>query len=120
MGCIEQSTEEGIGVNTHVTGMDLGGTRVEACLLDQNRNFISRERALSEAFKGRDPIVHRIMTFFRKVSKGKVLPLREWERREHMYLRMAVILGAGVGCGLKLGNKLYGGSKGGAGEIGHP
>jgi len=120
MGCIEQSTEEGIGMNTHVAGVDLGGTKVEACLLDQNRNLIARERALSEASKGRDHIVHRIMNLFRKVSEGKVLPLREWERREPMYLRMAVILGTGVGCGSILGNKLYRGPKGGGGEIGHP
>ena len=82
-------------MNTHVAGVDLGGTKVEACLLDQNRNLIARERALSEASKGRDHIVHRIMNLFRKVSEGKVLPLREWERREPMYLRMAVILGTG-------------------------
>jgi predicted NBD/HSP70 family sugar kinase len=160
--------------NRHVVGVDLGGTKVEACLLDQNRNLIARERVPSEASKGLDHVVQNVAYIIRKVSAGKhyaavgmgtpgtyvpsedclygaphtpvyeepgliqglqkrldvplvadndanCLALAEFFAScegKYRYV-MAVILGTGVGCGLILDNKLYRGSKGGAGEIGH-
>lgn len=160
--------------NKHVVGVDLGGTKVEACLLDQKRNLIARERVPSEASKGLDHVIQNIAYIIRKVSEGKhyaavgmgtpgtyvpsedrlygaphtpvyeepgliqglqkrldvplvvdndanCLALAEFFAScegKYRYV-MAVILGTGVGCGLILDNKLYRGSKGGAGEIGH-
>ena len=160
--------------NTYVVGVDLGGTKVEACLLDTDRNLITRHRLMSEATKGRDRVIRNIQTVIRKVSEGKdfvavgmgtpgtyvpsedrlygaphtpvyeepglirglqerlnvplivdndanCLALAEFFAScegKYRYV-MAVILGTGVGCGLILDNRLYRGSQGGAGEIGH-
>jgi predicted NBD/HSP70 family sugar kinase len=160
--------------NRYVVGVDLGGTKVEACLLDKDRNLIGRKRAPSEASKGKDHVLQNIANVIDTVSEGKNFaavgmgtpgtyvpsedrlygaphtPVYEepgliqglQERLDvplvvdndanclalaeffascegtYRYV-MAVILGTGVGCGLILDNKLYRGSKGGAGEIGH-
>lgn len=159
---------------TYVVGVDLGGTKVEACLLDKDRNLIARHRVMSEASKGRDRVIRNIQTVIRKVSEGRdyvavgmgtpgtyvpsedrlygaphtpvyeepgliqglqqglnvplivdndanCLALAEFFAScegKYRYV-MAVILGTGVGCGLILDNRLYRGSQGGAGEIGH-
>ncbi len=158
----------------YVVGVDLGGTKVEACLLDADRSLLARHRVLSEASKGQDHVLQNIESVIDKVSEGKsfaavgmgtpgtyvpsedrlcgaphtpvyenpglVMRLRErlsaplivendanclalaefFASCEGKYRYvMAVILGTGVGCGLILDNKLYRGSKGGAGEIGH-
>lgn len=161
-------------MNKHVVGVDLGGTKVEACLLDQDRNLIARQRVLSEASRGMDHVIQNIANVIHKVSEGRdfaavgmgtpgtyipsedrlygaphtpvyeepgliqglqkclevplvvdndanCLALAEFFAScegKYRYV-MAVILGTGVGCGLILDNKLYRGSKGGAGEIGH-
>jgi len=161
-------------MNKHVVGVDLGGTKVEACLLDQDRNLITRQRIPSEASKGMDHVIQNIANVIRKVSGGRdfaavgmgtpgtyvpsedrlygaphtpvyeeagliqglqkrldvplvvdndanCLALAEFFAScegKYRYV-MAVILGTGVGCGLILDNKLYRGSRGGAGEIGH-
>ena len=161
-------------MNKYVVGVDLGGTKVEACLLDEGRKLVARKRAPSEASKGTDHVVQKILHIIQEVSKGKdfaavgmgtpgtYVPsedrlygaphtpvyekpglIQELQKRLdvplvvdndanclalaeffascegiHRYV-MAVILGTGVGCGLILDNKLYRGSKGGAGEIGH-
>lgn len=158
----------------YVVGIDLGGTKVEACLLDQDRNLLGRERLFSEAHLGLDQVVDKIICLIQKVSRsrnfsavamgtpGTYIPeedriygsphtltyekpgfisrLREelavplvvendanclaiaefFESCKGMYSYvMAVILGTGVGFGLILDDKLYRGSKGGGGEIGH-
>ncbi len=161
-------------MRTYVVGVDLGGTKVEACLLDKNRNLIGRQRMPSEASRGRDHVIQNIENIIHKVSEGRAFsavgmgtpgtyvssedrlygaphtPVYEepglvqgLQRRldvplvvdndanclvlaeyfascegQYRYV-MAVILGTGVGCGLILDKKLYRGSKGGAGEIGH-
>jgi predicted NBD/HSP70 family sugar kinase len=161
-------------MNKYVVGVDLGGTKVEACLLDEDRNLIARQRVPSEASLGMDHVIQNITNVIHKVSKGKdfaavgmgtpgtyvpsedrlfgaphtpvyeepgliqglqkrlnvplvvdndanCLALAEFVAScegKYRYV-MAVILGTGVGCGLVLDNKLYRGSKGGAGEIGH-
>jgi fructokinase len=161
-------------MSTYVVGVDLGGTKVEACLLDRNRSLIARQRVLSEASKGMDHVIQNILHVIQKVSEGRryvavgmgtpgtyvpsedrlygaphtpvyeepglirclqeqldaplvvdndanCLALAEFFSScegKYRYV-MAVILGTGVGCGLILDNKLYRGSRGGAGEIGH-
>jgi predicted NBD/HSP70 family sugar kinase len=158
----------------YVVGVDLGGTKVEACLLDKDRNLLARQRVSSEASKGMSHVIQNILNVICKVSEGRdfaavgmgtpgtyvpsddrlygaphtpvyeepgliqglqkkldvplvvdndanCLALAEFFAScdgKYRYV-MAVILGTGVGCGLILDNKLYRGSKGGAGEIGH-
>jgi glucokinase len=161
-------------MNKFVVGVDLGGTKVEACLLDEDRNLIARQRVPSEASEGMDHVIQNIINVIRKVSEGRdyaavgmgtpgtyvlsedriygaphtpvyeepgliqglqkrlnvplvvdndanCLALAEFFASCDGIYRyvMAVILGTGVGCGLILDKKLYRGSKGGAGEIGH-
>ncbi len=158
----------------YVVGLDLGGTKVEACLLDSERTLLARHRILSEAHKGHDRVVQNIQAVIEKVCRGRSYtavgmgtPGTYFSSEDRLYgaphtpvyeapgliqrLRnrldvplivendanclalaefyascvgkyryvMAVILGTGVGCGLILDSKLYRGSKGGAGEIGH-
>ena len=158
----------------YVVGVDLGGTKVEACLLDRNRKCLSRYRMASEASRGTDRVLASIENVIQQVSERKsiaaigmgtpgtyvpsedrlygsphtpvyekpgliqrlrdrldvpliiendanCLALAEFYAScegKYRYV-MAVILGTGVGCGLILDNRLYRGSKGGAGEIGH-
>ena len=161
-------------MNKYVVGVDLGGTKVEACLLDEDRNLISRQRVPSETSKGMDHVIRNITNVICMVSEGRgyaavgmgtpgtyvpsedrlygaphtpvyeetgliqglqkrlkvplvvdndanCLALAEFFAScegKYRYV-MAVILGTGVGCGLILDKKLYRGSMGGAGEIGH-
>lgn len=58
-------------MGTYVIGIDLGGTKVEACLLDQGRHLVARERAPSEASKGTDQVIQNILGVVKKVSEGK-------------------------------------------------
>jgi len=158
----------------HVVGIDLGGTKVEACLLDQDRNLLARERLPSRAEKGLDHVLDTICRLVDKVvldrtieavgigTPGTYLPdddrlygsphtpvyeepgfisrLRDRLsvplsvendanclaiaeffascKGKYSYV-MAVILGTGVGFGLILDDKLYRGSRGAGGEIGH-
>jgi fructokinase len=71
MGCLEQGPEKGVKMNRYVVGVDLGGTKVEACLLGQARNLIARERVPSEASKGRNRVVQNIMNIIHEVAQGK-------------------------------------------------
>ncbi len=158
----------------YVIGIDLGGTKVEACLLDTDRNLLARKRALVEASKGIDRVIEVIENIIIEGSEGKQYaavgigtpgtyipsedriygsphtPVYETpgmikRLRERLAVPlliendanclalaeffasckgkyhhvMAVILGTGFGSGLILDDKLYRGSKGGGGEIGH-
>jgi fructokinase len=170
----ESNRKESLMVKECVVGIDLGGTKVEACLLDSERNLLARHRVLSEASKGHDRVIQNIEAVIENVCGGRsyaavgmgtpgtyvpskdrlygaphtpvyevpgliqrlserlnvplivendanCLALAEFFAScdgRYRYV-MAVILGTGVGCGLILDNKLYRGSKGGAGEIGH-
>jgi len=55
----------------HVIGIDLGGTKVEACLLDTRRNCLSRRRVLSEASKGLDHVMDTIAQLIHAVAGGE-------------------------------------------------
>lgn len=158
----------------YVIGVDLGGTKIEACLLDSQRNCHSRQRVFSEASKGQEHVIKKIVHLIQDVSGGKSntavgmgTPGTYIEEEDRIYgsphtllyetpgfIRnlkarlpvplvvendanclaiaeffasckgkyhhvMAVILGTGVGSGLVLNDKLYRGSRGGGGEIGH-
>ncbi len=158
----------------YVIGIDLGGTKVEACLMDSKRQVLSRRRRKVEADKGVAAVKQNIKILVDEVTQGKSItaagigtpgtyipgnrriygsphtPLYETEgflqhieevlgvplsiendanclalaeyfaqcRGRYGYV-MAVIVGTGMGFGLILGDKLYRGARGGAGELGH-
>jgi len=54
-------------VEPYVVGVDLGGTKVEACLMDAGRNILSRCRAYSEPARGLDRVVDNI---FRVIAEA--------------------------------------------------
>lgn len=55
--------------STIVLGIDLGGTKVEACLMDSERRCLSRERVPSEPEKGLDQVIRNIKDLVGRVSK---------------------------------------------------
>ena len=56
---------------TYVVGVDLGGTKIEACLLDSDRNCLDRYRASSEASRGVEHVLENIEKVIRTVAKGR-------------------------------------------------
>ncbi|MFH2041400.1 MAG: ROK family protein [Acidobacteriota bacterium] len=54
-----------------VVGVDLGGTKVEACLLDADRRILERVRLPSEAEKGADRVIENIRRVIDAVSAGR-------------------------------------------------
>lgn len=161
-------------MSRHAIGIDLGGTKVEACLVDENRTILARKRRPSEPGQGREKVVANILELvadtagasaYGAVGMGtpgtyhpgddimygaphtplyekpglisllrsrlpvelivendaNCLALAEFFAQCHGKYDtvMAVILGTGMGSGLILGNRLYRGPHGNAGEIGH-
>ncbi len=54
-----------------VVGVDLGGTKVEACLMDYGRKVYSRCRQLAEAAKGLDQVIENILSVIREAAGDK-------------------------------------------------
>ena len=54
-----------------VIGVDLGGTKIEACLLDTDRNLLDRHRVLSEVSLGLDRVLENTEKVITKVADGK-------------------------------------------------
>jgi len=52
-----------------VLGIDLGGTKVEVCLMDSERRCLSRERVPSEPDRGLDRVIRNITELAERVSK---------------------------------------------------
>jgi len=48
-------------MNRYAVGIDLGGTKVEACLVDETRKILARRRRPSEPDKGRERVVQNIL-----------------------------------------------------------
>jgi len=48
-------------VNRFAAGVDLGGTKVEVCLVDETRRILARKRRPSEPDKGRERVVQNIV-----------------------------------------------------------
>ncbi|MHB8094626.1 MAG: ROK family protein [Candidatus Aminicenantales bacterium] len=158
----------------YAIGIDLGGTKVEACLVDAEGRILSRRRIPSEPGLGRERVVANILGLVAETAAGRAFeaagmgtpgtydsrddimhgaphtPLYEtpglvsllrekigvplavendanclalaeyFESCRGRYASiMAVILGTGMGSGLILDHRLYRGSHGNAGEIGH-
>jgi len=58
-------------MNQYVIGVDLGGTKVEACLMDRERRVYSRYRQLVQASQGMDRVIENIRAVTREVSREK-------------------------------------------------
>ena len=48
-------------MSRYAIGVDLGGTKVEACLVDENRKILFRERVPSEPHLGRERVIENIL-----------------------------------------------------------
>ena len=55
----------------YVVGVDLGGTKVEACLMNNSRNLLSRYRVFSEASSGLDKVIKNIQKVINHVAEEK-------------------------------------------------
>ncbi|UCH95560.1 MAG: ROK family protein [Candidatus Aminicenantes bacterium] len=55
----------------YVVGVDLGGTKVEACLMDTKRNVYNRYRQPVQAAQGLDLVMQNIQAVIREVAEGK-------------------------------------------------
>ena len=161
-------------MDRYAVGVDLGGTKVEACLVDGRGTIVTRKRIASQPHLGRARVVENILRVivlaagrrsFEAVgigTPGTYCPAHDTlygaphsptyeqpgligELRERLPVPlqvendanclalgeffyscagryrsvMAVILGTGVGSGLILDGRLFRGSQGNAGEIGH-
>ncbi len=51
-------------------GIDLGGTKVEACLVDKDRKILARKRRPSEPARGRDSVVSNILELAAATAGG--------------------------------------------------
>lgn len=51
-------------------GIDLGGTKVEACLVDENRSVLARKRRPSEPELGREKVVANILDLVAETAGG--------------------------------------------------
>jgi len=58
-------------VKEYVVGVDLGGTKVEACMLDTSRKLLARHRLFSEPSQGLDGIITNIERVITKAADGK-------------------------------------------------
>ena len=57
----------------YVLGIDLGGTKVEVCLLDMERRILARHREPSEADRGLDHVIDTIMRLADKAAAGRTV-----------------------------------------------
>ena len=62
---------EGVPMNRYVIGIDLGGTKVEACLMDTSREVLARQRRLVNAGQGLDRVIENIRWVVDKVAGDK-------------------------------------------------
>lgn len=58
-------------MKTYVLGIDLGGTKVEACLMDTERNVITRRRRLVNAHKGLEHVYENIRAVIDEAAEDK-------------------------------------------------
>ena len=54
----------------YAIGIDLGGTKVEACLVDENRKILARKRRPSEPELGRERVVANILDLVAETAGG--------------------------------------------------
>ena len=56
-----------------VVGLDLGATKVEACVLDDERNILQRQRVPARAEKGAAAVIEVIVELVAGIGKGRAL-----------------------------------------------
>jgi fructokinase len=57
-------------MSRYAVGVDLGGTKVEACLVDETRRVLARQRRPSEPGLGRDRVVGNILELIADTAAG--------------------------------------------------
>ncbi|MEN6312078.1 MAG: ROK family protein [Acidobacteriota bacterium] len=57
-------------MSRHAIGIDLGGTKVEACLVDESRAILTRKRRPSEPRLGRERVVANILELVAETAGG--------------------------------------------------
>jgi predicted NBD/HSP70 family sugar kinase len=57
-------------VSRFAVGIDLGGTKVEVCLVDETRNILARKRRPSEPGLGRERVVANILELIAETAEG--------------------------------------------------
>jgi predicted NBD/HSP70 family sugar kinase len=55
----------------YVIGIDLGGTKIEVCLLDEDKNLISRTRDYSNVHRGNNYVIDTTLRLINDVADGK-------------------------------------------------
>lgn len=58
-------------MKSDVIGIDLGGTKVEACRMDAGRTILSRRRTFSEPGMGLDRVVENILMVVNEAAEGR-------------------------------------------------
>lgn len=53
-------------MNKHIVGVDLGGTRIRACLADERGTILARANRLTLAEEGQEAVLHRIVEAVRE------------------------------------------------------
>lgn len=57
--------------NECVVGIDLGGTKVEACLIDSRRKLLNRYREPTEALRGMNHVIEKVIHVMEETTQGK-------------------------------------------------
>ncbi len=57
-------------MSRYAIGIDLGGTKVEACLVDDGRKILARKRRPSEPRRGRERVVSNILDLVTETAEG--------------------------------------------------
>lgn len=58
-------------MNKKVIGIDLGGTKIEVCLLDDKKNMLARERVLSPISYGPKKVAEDTLNLIKRVADGR-------------------------------------------------
>ncbi len=58
-------------MNRYAVGVDLGGTKVEVCLVDDKKIILARERLPSEPDLGQDQVVDKILRLIERTAGGR-------------------------------------------------
>jgi predicted NBD/HSP70 family sugar kinase len=58
-------------MSRYAVGVDLGGTKVEVCLVDEKRMILGRERIPSEPGRGKERLVENILQLISRTAQGR-------------------------------------------------
>ncbi|MFC2097059.1 ROK family protein [Bacteroidota bacterium] len=58
-------------MNKNVIGIDLGGTKIEVCLLDEKKNMLARQRILSSTSEGPGKVAEDTLSLINRVADGR-------------------------------------------------